>query len=136
MALGKAQSLYNDVQSNELVMIKLKVTLNGIIEGLQSYQDLSIEGESKVIDSIMLAIDQAQSSVDQVMGRGFFSKYLMASSDKETISDAVALLECALESLMTKIHLANEGATRGQNITNEQINKNALKHLRQTENGM
>ena len=40
-------------------MIKLKVTLNGIIEGLLSYQDLSLEGPSKAIDSIILAIDGA-----------------------------------------------------------------------------
>ena len=46
MALGKANALYNDVDDTELCMVKLKVTLNGIIEGLQSYQDLSLEGHS------------------------------------------------------------------------------------------
>jgi hypothetical protein len=57
MALSKAQSLYNDVKSNAVVMVKLKVTLNGVIEGLQSYQDLSLEGPSKCIDSLLLAIE-------------------------------------------------------------------------------
>lgn len=60
MALGKAQALYADVQSNEMVMVKLKISLNDIIEGLISYQDLSLERPSKAIDSIILAIERAQ----------------------------------------------------------------------------
>ena len=36
-ALGKAQTLYADVAANNITMTKLKVTLNGIIEGLISY---------------------------------------------------------------------------------------------------
>lgn len=66
MALGKAQALYEDVQSNELAMIKLKVTLNGIIEGLISYQDLSLEGPSKIIDSVLLAIEGAEQAMKEV----------------------------------------------------------------------
>jgi hypothetical protein len=60
MALGKAQALYNDVKTNELNMVKLKITINGIIEGLESYQNSSLEGQSQVIDGVVVAIDGAQ----------------------------------------------------------------------------
>lgn len=117
MAVGKAQALYDDVQENEIMMIKLKVTINGIIEGLEAYKDLSQEGPSQVIDSIVLALEQAQIAVDEVRARGAFTKYIFGSKDKIKIQCAVDLLNTALESLLTKIKLANEGAIRGQNIT-------------------
>lgn len=82
MALGKAQALYADVVSNELVMIKLKVTLNGIIEGLISFQNLSLEGPGKIIDSILLAIEGAEEAMKRVKARGFFWKYAKGSMDK------------------------------------------------------
>lgn len=63
-------------------------------------------------------------------------KYLKGSKDKNDIEDCVDILETALKSLMTKIQLANEGALRGQNITMEQINKNAMRSLRETEAGI
>ena len=47
-------------------MLNLKVTLNGIIEGLYSYKNLSIEGNSRVIDSIHLAVTGAGEAVKQV----------------------------------------------------------------------
>jgi len=55
--LQTAKELYDDVNANEIDMINLKVMLNGIIEGLNSYQDLSLEGPSKVVESIYLAIE-------------------------------------------------------------------------------
>jgi hypothetical protein len=55
--LQSAKELYDDVNANEIDMINLKVMLNGIIEGLHSYQDLSLEGPSKVVDSISMAIE-------------------------------------------------------------------------------
>lgn len=60
-ALGKAQKLYADVETNNFLMVKLKVSLNGIIEGLLSYQDLSMEsGKNKAIEGVLLAIDGAE----------------------------------------------------------------------------
>ena len=95
-------------------MVKLKVVLNGIIEGLLSYQDLSLEsGKSHCIDSIFLAIDGAQQSMNLVNSRGFVSKYWNGTKDKNEVSDCVEILENALKALMTKIKLANQGAIRG-----------------------
>ena len=113
MALGKAQQLYSDVESNELQMIKLKVTLNGIMEGLESYRNLSIEGESKCIDSVLISIDGAVDKLAEVRGRGFIWKYIKGSKDKEAIKEATEMLAKSLESLLTKIQLANAGAVRG-----------------------
>ena len=50
--LKQAKQLYDEVNANDLDMLNLKVTLNGIIEGLYSYKNFSIEGNSRVIDSI------------------------------------------------------------------------------------
>ena len=104
-------------------MTKLKITLNGLIEGIESYQNLSIEGKSLTMDSILLAIEGAQKNLTIVRGRSAFWKYYYGSKDKETISDVIEVLTQCLEALTTKIKLANEGAIRGQNITAEQINK-------------
>ena len=64
--LKQAKELYDEVNANELDMLNLKVTLNGIIEGLFSYKNLSIEGNSRVIDSIQLAVKGAGEAVKQV----------------------------------------------------------------------
>jgi hypothetical protein len=61
--LKSAKELYDDVNANEIDMINLKVMLNGIIEGLLSFQDLSLEGPSKVIESIHLAIEGSKGAV-------------------------------------------------------------------------
>jgi hypothetical protein len=52
------------------------------------------------------------------------------------VADCVEVLETAIKALLTKIKLANDGATRGKNITLEEINRHAMKSLRQTESGM
>ena len=114
--------------------MKLKVTLNGVIEGIQSYMSLSLEGKSKSIDSIQLAIEEANKAVKTVQGRKFVTKYAFASKDKVSIIRVTALLRTALKALMTKIQLSNHGALRGQNITSEKINENAVVHFRESEN--
>ena len=117
-------------------MTKLKVTLNGIIEGLESYLSLAVEGNSQVIDSIQLAIEGAANAMTKVQSRGCITQYAYAMGDGEMIENAVDLLENALESLLTKVQLANDGAERGKNITQEQINKNAMQYVKQSENAL
>lgn len=120
MALGKAQSLYNDLVSNNFLMVRLKVSLNGIIEGLISYQDLSLEtGPSKVIDGVVLAIEGAELGIEKVKGRTGLLKYWHGTNDLRDIEDCVDVLDTALKALQTKITLANEGAVRATNITLE-----------------
>lgn len=63
LVLSAAKQLYDDVKSTQLNMMKLKVTLNGVIEGLQSYISLSLESKSKSIDSLRLAIENASKAV-------------------------------------------------------------------------
>ena len=63
LVLSAAKQLYDDVKSTQLNMMKLKVTLNGVIEGLQSYISLSLESKSKFIDSLRLAIENASKAV-------------------------------------------------------------------------
>ena len=107
VVLSAAKQLYNDVKSTQLNMMKLKVTLNGVIEGLQSYISLSLEGKSKSIDSLRLAIENASMAVKQVQGRTCVTKYVNAYADKEAIGGSIELLNTALKALMTKIKLAN-----------------------------
>ena len=120
-------------------MINLKVTINGIIEGLQSYENLSLEGPSKVIESIDLAIQGAKGALEEVRAnrkRGAVYKYFYGTADRKIILDAIEVLDLALESLMVKIRLANQGAIRAGNITDEQINKHAMIYLRHSENAV
>lgn len=137
MALGKAQQLYADVVTNDFMMVKLKVSLNGIIEGLISYQDLSLEsGPSKTIDGVLLAIEGAEIGIEKVKSRSGWRKYWYGINDLRDIEDCVDILETALKALQTKISLANEGAIRSTNITLEEINRNAMNSLRHTESGI
>jgi hypothetical protein len=98
-------------------MVKLKITLNGLIEGLESYRDLSLEDESASMNSVLCAIEGAQAAITEVQKRGYLWKYLYGSSDKAKVKGAVDLLTNAQEAIMTKIMLANAGALRGQFIT-------------------
>ena len=51
--------------------------------------------------------------------RGALYKYLYGTRDRRTILDAIEVLDLALESLMNKIKLADDGAKRAKNITDE-----------------
>ena len=42
--LRAAKQLYEDSEGNDLSIIKMKIVLNGIIEGVESYKNLSLEG--------------------------------------------------------------------------------------------
>lgn len=66
--------------------------------------------------------------------KGALYKYLYGTRDRRIILDAIEVLDLALESLMDKIKLSNEGAKRAKNITDEQINKHAMIYLRHSEN--
>ena len=134
--LRAAKQLYEDSESNDLSIIKMKIVLNGIIEGVENYKNLSLEGQSNVIDSLQLAVDGAISTLKTVKSRSGIKKIAHGSADKKAIEDAILVLKNALRSLQVKIQLANDGFVRGQNITSEEINKNAIKHLAVSDSAM
>ena len=97
-------------------MINLKVVINGIVEGVRSYSDLSIETNSRVIESVRLAVKGAAGAIKEVRAnqkKGLLWKYLKGYRDREIITDAIEVLQAALDSMMTKISLAIQGAIRG-----------------------
>ena len=101
--LRAAKQLYEDSESNDLSIIKMKIILNGIIEGVESYKNLSLEGKSNVIDSLQLAVDGAISTIKTVKSRSGIKKIAHGSADKKAIEDAIVVLKNALRSLQVKI---------------------------------
>ena len=134
-AMQLARDLYETAEGNEFEMTKLRLTINAVMEGIESYEALSMEGESPAIDSVRESMEGALRSVKIIKSRGFLMKYLKANGDKKELEEVIDLLNTALAGLETKIQLANDGAVRGQNITTEQINKEAMKKLKKTEAG-
>ena len=97
--LKSAKELYDDVEANEIDMINLKVMLNGIIEGIMSYQDLSLEGNTQVILSVELAIKGSKNAIKLVrenQHRGAFYKYMYGTRDRRYILDAIEVLQLSL----------------------------------------
>ena len=85
---------------------------------------------------MQLAVDGAIQTIKTVKSRSGIKKIAHGSADKKAIDDAIVVLKNALRSLQVKIQLANDGFTRGQNITLEEINKNAIKHLVVSDSAM
>ena len=90
--LRTAMQIYEDSESNDLSIVKLKIVLNGIIEGVESYKNLSLEGQSNVIDSLQLAVDGAMEAIKTVKARKGIKKIAYGSADKKTIDDATKVL--------------------------------------------
>lgn len=93
----------DQVESTENTMTHLKITLNGVIEGLESFSNLSMETESLAVEGVRSALEAAQNDINTVKSRSGFMKYWKAGSDKGMIEDTVAVLNKALEGLMLKI---------------------------------
>jgi hypothetical protein len=130
-----AKDLADAVKSNKVQMVKLKNTINGVIEGLNSYMSLTIgmDEDSKLISNLRKILEDGLESIKTINDRYLITKYLYASSDKDDISKCIELLECALKALRDKIKLANEAAIRGTNRTLEEINFKALNSLKTAE---
>ena len=107
LTIGRATVLFDSIKSNEIVMLKLKISINGCIEALESYQDLSIEGESQVIESVLMAVDGAQDAVKKVSGGSRIGSLIKRGADRKLIIDAIEVMNTALDSLKLKITLAN-----------------------------
>ena len=102
-AMQLARDLYETSEGNEFEMTKLRLTINAVMEGIESYEALSMEGESPAIDSVRESMEGALRSVKIIKSRGFLMKYLKANGDKKELEEVIDLLNTALAGLETKI---------------------------------